>query len=174
MGIKHNQHGLRFDDSQEFEAALDEVSSYIDIIDGGDRTIYFTNAEAARKALEHLNYRDFHSHWCIEPDAPQSPLEAMAVAMAGNPSTDTGYYLKQLRGVLELAKQGIVDATIECEIDSDMNNLDMQAMVVRGAVLKSTVAPWGIHSCLSITGASIATTTPALDSALTPRVGELL
>ncbi len=39
----------------------------------------------------------------------------------------------QMMAVLEMAKAGIVHKTIECELDSDMNMLDMRNLVDVGA-----------------------------------------
>jgi hypothetical protein len=38
-----------------------------------------------------------------------------------------------IKDCLELAKEGIADATIECELDSDVNTYDMSYLVDRGA-----------------------------------------
>jgi hypothetical protein len=38
-----------------------------------------------------------------------------------------------VKDCLELAKEGIADATIECELDSDVNTYDMSYLVDRGA-----------------------------------------
>lgn len=37
---------------------------------------------------------------------------------------------------LDLAKDGIADATVECELDSDVGTYDMSALVDRGAALE--------------------------------------
>ena len=41
-----------------------------------------------------------------------------------------------IKDCLELAKEGIADATIECEIDSDVYTYDMPGFVDRGASLE--------------------------------------
>jgi hypothetical protein len=38
-----------------------------------------------------------------------------------------------LKRTLELAKVGLIDAAIECDLDSDFNNLNIEGMVERGA-----------------------------------------
>lgn len=38
-----------------------------------------------------------------------------------------------VKTVLEFAKAGLIDAAIECELDSDFNALDIESMVERGA-----------------------------------------
>lgn len=49
---------------------------------------------------------------------------------------DEGEAIEQtIKECLELAKDGLADATIECEIDSDVNTYDMPGLVDRGAAL---------------------------------------
>ena|SRR5690554_3865946 len=43
-----------------------------------------------------------------------------------------------IKGILEMAKEGIVNETIECRLDSDMNALDMPGLVEIGADLCET------------------------------------
>lgn len=64
-------------------------------------------------ALEHWDLEEVLNH--IETEA--SSIEA------------------EMMGVLELAKAGIVHMTIECELDSDMNMLDMRNLVDVGETL---------------------------------------
>jgi len=45
---------------------------------------------------------------------------------------------KDIKDVLEMAKEGIVNETIECRLDSDMNTLDMPGLVEIGAEQNDT------------------------------------
>lgn len=45
--------------------------------------------------------------------------------------------LQSYREVLSFAKAGLVEAAIECTLDSDMNALDLSFMVDRGAALEA-------------------------------------
>lgn len=46
---------------------------------------------------------------------------------------DAASILKSIKQALELAKDGIIDAAIETDLPSDMNELDMLAMTQRGS-----------------------------------------
>lgn len=48
---------------------------------------------------------------------------------------------QDIKSVLEMAKEGIVNETIECRLDSDMNTLDMPGLVEIGAGQTDAYAP---------------------------------
>lgn len=95
--------------------------------------------------IEQADFLEKSAHDSINIEEYREVLRSILTDVKALKSKDSEEDVR-IKEVLRLCKNGIIDAAIECELDSDMTALDMQAMIERGRQLDgSEVAPTETH-----------------------------
>lgn len=105
---------------------------------------YLSFTDKAFEVAPHLAYLEYEA--AIDEGREPSGLEVWAPFESyDDVLTEIGdlaeHVLREMKDALRLAKEGIVNETIECRLDSDMNALDMPGLVDIGSALEGDLQP---------------------------------
>lgn len=105
---------------------------------------FLSFTDKAFEAAPHLAYIEYQA--AIDEGREPSGLEVLAPFESYDDVLEeisdlAEHVLKEMKEALRLAKEGIVNETIECRLDSDMNTLDMSGLVDIGSALERDPQP---------------------------------